>query len=60
MLLISGSFMVGDTHKNKVKVSMKLIASLASARAEIEAAVVAKADQRYFPKKFFDGMTAFP
>ena len=57
MLLISGSFMVGDTHKNKVKVSMKLIAS---ARAEIEAAVVAKADQRYFPKKFFDGMTAFP
>ena len=31
--------------KKKKKVSMKLIASLAPARAEIEAGVVAKADQ---------------
>ena len=43
MLLRSGSFMVGET--KKAKVSMKLMASLATARAEIEAGVVAKADQ---------------
>jgi hypothetical protein len=36
--------MVGET-KQKKQVSMKLIASLAPARAEIEAGVVAKADQ---------------
>ena len=48
MLLRSGSFMVGETNKKKAKkrqVSMKLMASLAPARAEIEAGVVAKADQ---------------
>ena len=48
MLLRSGSFMVGETKTKKAKkrqVSMKLIASLAPARAEIEAGVVAKADQ---------------
>jgi hypothetical protein len=44
MLLSSASFMVGD-NKNKKQVSMKLMASLAPARAEIEAGVVAKADQ---------------
>jgi hypothetical protein len=33
------------TKKAKKRVSMKLIASLAPARAEIEAGVVAKADQ---------------
>jgi hypothetical protein len=60
MLLISGSFMVGDTHKNKAKVSMKLIAALAPARVEIKAGVVAKADQRYFSTNFFEGMTAIP
>jgi hypothetical protein len=38
------NFMVGDNNNN-YKVSMKLIASLAPARAEIEAGVVAKADQ---------------
>ena len=43
MLLRSGSFMVGET--KKAKVSMKLMASLAPARAEIEAGVVAKADK---------------
>jgi hypothetical protein len=35
--------MVGD--KNKKQVSMKLIATLAPAQAEIDAEVVAKADQ---------------
>ena len=48
MLLRSGSFMVGDkqqTTNNNKTVSMKLMASLAPARAEIEAWVVAKADQ---------------
>ena len=45
MLLRSGSFMVGDKQQTK-QVSMKLIASLAPARAEIEAGVVAKADQK--------------
>ena len=49
MLFRSGSFMVGETNKKgkkQKKVSMKLIASLAPARAEIEAGVVAKADQK--------------
>ena len=46
MLLRSGSFMVGDKNNKGKKVSMKLIASLAPARAEIEAGVVAKADQK--------------
>ena len=36
MLLRSGSFMVGDK-KKEAKVSIKLIASLALARAEIDA-----------------------
>ena len=46
MLLRSGSFMVGEKKKKeKRQVSMKLIASFAPARAEIEAGVVAKADQ---------------
>ena len=45
MLLRSGSFMVGDNNNNKKGKKMKLIASLAPARAEIEAGVVAKADQ---------------
>ena len=47
MLLRSGSFMVGETKKQKKarQVSMKLMASLAPARAEIEAGFVAKADQ---------------
>ena len=40
----SGRFMVGETKTRQV--SMKLIASLAPARAEIEAGVVAKADQQ--------------
>ena len=39
----SGRFMVGETKARQV--SMKLIASLAPARAEIEAGVVAKTDQ---------------
>ena len=38
--------MVGDKQK---KVSMKLMASLAPARAEVEAEVVAKADQYLHP-----------
>ena len=41
----SGRFMVGD--KRQKKVSMKLMASLTPALAEIEAGVVAKADQYY-------------
>ena len=45
MMLRSGSFMVGETTKRQKKVSMKLMASLAPARAEVEAGVVAKADQ---------------
>ena len=49
MLPRSGSFMVGEEKKGwkrrEKKVSMKLIVSLAPARAEIEAGVVAKADQ---------------
>jgi hypothetical protein len=46
MLLRSGSCMVGETKNKKgKKVSMKLMASLDPARAEIEAGVVAKADQ---------------
>ena len=46
MLLISGSFTVGDTTTTtKRKVSMKLMASLAPALSEIEAGGVAKADQ---------------
>ena len=44
MLPRSGSFMVETNNK---QVSMKLMASLAPARAEIEAGVVAKADQKY-------------
>ena len=42
-LVSQEDFMVGETNK---KVSMKLIATLAPARAEIEAGVVAKADQQ--------------
>ena len=42
-MLRSGSFMIGD--KAKKRVSMELMASLAPARAEVEAGVVAKADQ---------------
>ena len=49
MMLRRCSVMVGES-KNKTKkgkkVSMKLIASLAPARAEIDAGVVAKADQK--------------
>jgi hypothetical protein len=45
MLHRSGSFMVGETPKGK-KNSMKLMASLDPARAEVEAGVVAKADQK--------------
>ena len=56
MLLRSGSFMVGDTtKKGKKRVSMKLIASIALARAEIEAGVVAKADQ-YLNQLFSKGL----
>ena len=48
MLLRNGSFMVGDNDKKRQKtVSMKLMASLALARAEVEAGAVAKADQKY-------------
>ena len=47
MLLRSGNFMVGDKKKKATKVPMKLMASLAPARAEFEAAVFAKADQYY-------------
>ena len=45
MLLRSGSFMVEDKNNKGQKVSMKLMASLAPAGDEIEAGVVAKADQ---------------
>ena len=44
MLLRSGRFMVGEAKKQQ-QVSMRLMASLAPARAEVEAGVVAKADQ---------------
>ena len=44
MLLRSGRFMVGDK-QDMAKVSIKLEASLAPAQAEVEAGVVAKADQ---------------
>jgi hypothetical protein len=44
MLLRSSSLWL-ETRQPKNKVSMKLIATLAPARAEIEAGVVAKADQ---------------
>ena len=40
-----GRFMVGERQK---KVSMKLMASLAPAQAEVEAEVMAKADQHSF------------
>ena len=49
MLLRSGRFMVGrqqQQQKSKTN-SMKLMASLAPARAEVESGVVAKADQKY-------------
>jgi hypothetical protein len=46
MLLRSCSFMVGDKQQQQKQVSMKLMASLAPAPAEIEAGVVAKADQK--------------
>jgi hypothetical protein len=48
MLLRSGSFMVGETKQKRQnkRVSMKLIGSIAPARAENEAGVVAKADQK--------------
>ena len=48
MALKSGRFMVGDKKgkKNQNKI-MELMASLAPARAEVEAGVVAKADQHY-------------
>ena len=42
----SGRFMVGEATKKRV--SMKLIAFLAPARAEFEAGVVAKADRYHF------------
>ena len=47
MLLRSGSFMVGvnNNKRQNKKVSMQLMASLAPARAEVEAGVVAKSDQ---------------
>ena len=49
MLLRSCSFMVGDNNNNKKRqtkrVSMTLMAFLAPARVEVEAGVVAKADQ---------------
>ena len=41
----SGRFMVGERQQKK-QVSIKLMASLAPARAEVEAGVVAKADQK--------------
>ena len=53
-MLKSGSFMVGD---KKRKVSMKLIASLAPARAEVEAGVVAKADQLLWLLLFWNNLT---
>jgi hypothetical protein len=40
----SGRFVVGDNN-NKCNMSTKLMASLAPARSEVEAGVVAKADQ---------------
>ena len=40
----SGRFMVGE-RQNKTKKSMKLMASLAPTRAEVEAGFMAKADQ---------------
>ena len=43
MLLRSGRFMVGEATKKQV--SMKLMASLAQARAEVESGVEAKADE---------------
>ena len=43
MLFSSCRFMVGD---KKQQVSIKLMASLAPAKAEVEAGVVAKADQK--------------
>ena len=45
MLLRSGSFLVGDKQKTKNSISIDLIATLAPARTEIEAGVVANADQ---------------
>ena len=46
MLFRSGSFTVEEEERRRRrKISMKLIASLAPALAEIEAEVVAKADQ---------------
>ena len=44
--LLGGRFMVGERTKQQ-QVSMKLIDSLAPAWAEVEAGVVAKADQKY-------------
>ena len=44
-LFISGSFMDGEAKTMQQKNSMKLMASLAPARTEVEAGVVAKADQ---------------
>ena len=41
MLLKSGSFMVGDKQKRQ-QVSMKLMASLAPTRGEVESGAVAK------------------
>ena len=46
-----GRFMVGHA-KNKNKTSMKLMASLAPARAEVDAGVVAKADQKSLTQFF--------
>jgi hypothetical protein len=51
MLIRSGNFEIGDKQR---KDSIKLMASLAQARAEIEAGVVAKADQYLlFSNNFF-------
>ena len=46
--------------RQKRQVPMKLIASLAPARAVIEAGVVAKADQKFFPKVVMPNLTQEP
>ena len=45
---IKSSYVVVLWLETKKGISMKLMASLASARAEVEAGVVAKAEQHYF------------
>jgi hypothetical protein len=54
MLLRSGNFMVGDNRGKARQVSMKLMTSLAPARAGVEAGVVAKADHQIKPHLVFD------